>query len=87
MACLVLQQVCVKIQALRQLPEERKQEFARARQCSDISLLHLVLAKLETKKTGNSLKETHFLHISVPSSSSHIKGMNFRNYRFCCMCF
>jgi hypothetical protein len=28
MACLVLQQVCIKIQALRQLPEERKQEFA-----------------------------------------------------------
>jgi len=45
MACLVLQQVCVKNQALRQLPEESKQEFARARQCSDKSLLLLVLAK------------------------------------------
>jgi len=75
MACLVLQQVCIKIQALTQLPEERKQEFAPARHCCGKSLLHLVLAKRKTKKTGNQLKETHFLRISIPSSSSHIRGM------------
>jgi succinate dehydrogenase flavin-adding protein (antitoxin of CptAB toxin-antitoxin module) len=53
MACLVLQQVRIKIQALRKLPEERKQEFTRARQCSDKSLLHLVLAKRKNKEIGN----------------------------------
>jgi len=53
MACLMLQQVRIKIQALRQLPEERNREFARARQCSDKSLLHLVLAKQKTKKIGS----------------------------------
>ena len=63
MACLVLQHVCIKIQALRQLSEERKEEFARARLCGDKSLLHLVLAKQKTEKTGNSLKETHFLPV------------------------
>jgi hypothetical protein len=41
----MLQQVCIKTQALRQIPEERKQEFACAWQCSDKSLLQQVLAK------------------------------------------